>query len=513
MGIPPLENLFRYKPRTKSKHREVMDILHISSEFAPCMKIGGLADMVAGLCRETKKSGHRVEVLLPFYKRIDKSSIQNLHLHQDPLFSYSSKEWISNRIWKGRVCGIPVTFIEDLHPDTYFARPDCYGYEDDIVRFTYFSRAALEYMCHSPQEPDVLHLHDWQTALIAPMYQELYPKSKKKKAKVIFTIHNNEHQGWCQKKDLEKLGLNGEYFMHPSRLLDNHRPHNANLLKGGIVYSDAVNTVSPTYATESLRSDGGKGLETSFQKYQSKYSGILNGIDHDVWNPQTDVSLSCNFSHKTPENKKQNTHFLREKLHLAQEDRPLVTTIARLVPQKGVDLIKHALFRSVEKGGQFVLLGFSPIPSIREEFMRLQQQFADHPHVHLQFEHDEALAHQVFAASDIFIVPSLFEPCGLTQIFAMRYGSIPVVRKTGGLADTVFDLTFSDQPEHLRNGYTFDFPDVQGLNFALDRAIDDYQKKPQMWKQLVSKVMTLNYGWKKPCQKYLQLYTQTKSQF
>jgi starch synthase len=296
---------------------------------------------------------------------------------------------------------------------------------------------------------------------------------------------------------------------------DLYYPETINLLKGAIVYADYITTVSPTYSWEVTTMEGGRGLDSTIKKYSNKFEGVLNGIDNAYWNPETDRHLPLHFSSReSPKTKKDSCivdakgaikQILRQRLELAEEHRPIVGCITRLVPQKGIEMIKHVIKTITGKGGQFVLLGSSPIPSIDAEFHKLKAHFNDHPHVHLILQHQEDLAHLIFGGSDIFIVPSLFEPCGLTQLIAMRYGAIPVVRKTGGLADTVFDVD-AENAKDRANGYVFEHPDNQGVDSALDRAIHSWYDNPDKWRKLVIHDMNQDFSWNKPSERYLEIY-------
>lgn len=445
-----------------------MHIVHISSEMAPLAKVGGLADVVLGLCRELSWKGHDVDIIIPKYDCMDSEQIRDMSMDMKDLPSFFQGQWFSNTIWMGWVENLKVYFIEPHHPRFFFNRGCFYGCEDDIERFLYFSRAAIEFIYKRPLFPDIIHLHDWETATIAPLYEEMYRKIGLTKSKTVLTIHNMEYQGKCSPSDLTSIGLDGERYNHPTRLQDNTSPNLINLLKGGIIYSNYITTVSPSYAREVLTPVGGKGLETTLLQNQDRFKGILNRNDYSYWNPEIDRFLPAHYSpREIPSSKKdKNTvdkkafikKLLREKLNLAEDYRPIMGCIARLVPQKGIDLIKHTIRHLVEKKGQFVLLGSSPIASINAEFHRLQQQYANHPHISLTLHHQEELAHMIYAGSDMLIVPSIFEPCGLTQMIALKYGTVPIVRKTGGLADTIFDIDNSNKPVNERNGYTFDVP-------------------------------------------------------
>ncbi len=493
-----------------------MHCIHIASELAPVAKVGGLADVTLGLCRELSWKGHDIDIIIPKYDCMDSTAVRDFTMEDGGLLSFYEGKWFHNTVWIGWVENLKVYFIEPHHPRYFFNRGCFYGCHDDIDRYLYFSRTALEFIFKKKLRPDIIHLHDWQTAIIAPLYYDVYQKLGLNSSKIAFTIHNLEYQGKCSPPDIERIGLSGKDYLLPEKLQDNQDLKLINLLKGGIVYSDFITTVSPNYAKEVLTPLGGRGLDTTLLHYRNKFQGILNGLDYSYWNPEIDRYLPAHFSSReTPRDKKDHGTLdrksfvkkcLRERLMLAELHKPIIGCVARLVPQKGIDLIKHALKFALQHEAQFVLLGSSPIASINEDFHRLKQMYAEHPDVHLVLHHQEDLAHLIYAGSDMFIVPSIFEPCGLTQLIALKYGSIPIVRKTGGLADTIFDIDFSGQPEEKTNGFTFDHPDIQGLESALERAVDYWFNHPDLWRKLMIRAMTMDFSWNKPSDKYLDIY-------
>ncbi len=494
-----------------------MHIVHIASELAPLAKVGGLADVVLGLSRELSWKGHDVDIIIPKYDCIDSEQIRDLTMDYKDLMSFYDGEWYSNTVWMGWVENLKVYFIDPHHPKFFFNRGCFYGCEDDIERFLYFSRAAMEFMFKKPVAPEIIHLHDWQTAVIAPLYMDMYSKLGYSKPKICLTIHNMEYQGKCAPGDLNKIGLDGRAYLEPAKMQDNLEPALINLLKGGIVYSSSVTTVSPKYAKEVLLPEGGRGLESTLNQYQDKFQGILNGLDYSYWNPEIDRFLPAHFSaREVPSTRKdKNTldkkgfikKLLRERLYLSEDHSPIVACITRLVPQKGIELIKHVMRHIVDKRGQFILLGSSPIPSISEDFHRLKHQYSDNPHVHIILHHQEELAHLIYAGSDMLIVPSIFEPCGLTQMIALKYGTVPIVRKTGGLADTIVDVDFSGKPFEQTNGYVFDNPDNQGIDSALDRAVHCWFQDPEKWRQIMLNGMTTDFSWNSSADLYMGIYT------
>lgn len=493
-----------------------MHIVHIASEMAPLAKVGGLADVLLGLTREQSWKGHDVDIIIPKYDCIDSNEIRDLAIDYLELPSFYQGEWFQNTIWIGWVENLKVYFIEPHHPRHFFNRGCFYGCEDDIERYLYFSRTALEFLYKKELHPDIIHIHDWQTAVVAPLYYDMYQALGFHRPKIVFTIHNIEYQGRCSPADLERIGLNGTALSTPEKLQDPRDPKIVNLLKGGIVYSDFITTVSPNYAKEVQTPIGGRGLDKTLIKFRNKFAGILNGIDYSYWNPEVDRYLPAHYSSREmPANKKdRNTldkkayvkKILRERLQLSEDHKPIVGCITRLVPQKGVELIKHALKYTLARGGQFVLLGSAPIPSINAEFHELKMQYADDANVHLILHHQEEMAHMIFAGSDMFIVPSIFEPCGLTQMIALRYGTVPIVRKTGGLADTIFDVDYSNKPFEQTNGYTFDFADAAGIESALSRAFECWFHDPDKWRKLMINDMNIDFSWNIPSNVYLDIY-------
>lgn len=493
-----------------------MHIIHIASELAPVAKVGGLGDVLLGLSRELSWKGHDVDIIIPKYDCMDSSQVRDFTIDTQEFKSFYQGQWHSNTVWIGWVENLKVYFIEPHHPKHFFNRGCFYGCNDDIERYLYFARASLDFLVKAGSNPQIIHIHDWQTAAISPLVQTLFkPQDFLTKSKVVMTIHNIEYQGKCAPFNLDWIGLPLDPTLTEA-IVDPLYPEALNLIKGSIVYSDFITTVSPNYAWEVKTPEGGRGLDPIIIQYQEKFTGILNGIDYTYWNPEIDKYLPSHFSPREIPASKQDTKtldkkafikkLLRNRLFLEETHRPIVGCIARLVPQKGIEMIKHVINTISEKKGQFVLLGSSPIPAVQKEFHDLKLRYTDDPNVHLILQHQEELAHWIYAGSDIFIVPSLFEPCGLTQLISMKYGTIPVVRKTGGLADTVFDIDYSGLPLNETNGYSFDFPNNEGIDSALDRALHCWYDNPDRWHKLMISAMLMDFSWGKPCSEYLNIY-------
>lgn len=490
-----------------------MYIVQVASEVAPVAKVGGLADVMMGLNRELKRKGHTVDIVIPKYDCIDSKEL-SFELLQAGVRSPFQGAWHENTIWRANFKNeFSLTLIESHHPNCFFERGCIYGCHDDIDRFLSFSRTVLDWLMEQEKTPDIIHIHDWETAAIAFMLRQGPYRKRFEKTRTVLTIHNIAYQGQCQVADLDRIGLSGAWYNAPGRLLEDYGT-NLNLLKGGIVFSDYTTTVSPTYAKEVLTPEGGKGLQLVLEENLHKFSGILNGLDYSYWNPELDPNIYCPFSVKDVGTSKQrNTMALRDELKLAHSpDKPMVVGVTRLVQQKGVDLIKHAIMTAHAKGMQCVILGTAPDPAIHYDFMNLSHHYQDDPDVRILLAQEEKLAHKLYAASDMFLMPSLFEPCGLTQLIALKYGSIPIVRKTGGLVDTVFDVDHSGKPFAETNGFNFDSPDSHGLDSALNRALLLWKNDKTRWKKLVEQAMLCDFSWHVSSGLYVEVYEKILSQ-
>jgi starch synthase len=324
-------------------------------------------------------------------------------------------------------------------------------------------------------------------------------------------VHNFSHQGVTGESILWATGLcdPARYFVQ-ERLQHDFNPHALNLLKGGIVYSNFVTTVSPGHAWEASNSDESRGLGRTLHVHRGKFGGVLNGVDYDVWNPETDPLIPRPYGPGSVEAKYENKRFLRERFMLRHDEKPVVSYIGRLDHQKGVDLIHHAIFYALDQGAQFVLLGSAPDPSIAGHFGHLKRHLNDNPDVHLELRFCPDLAHLIYAGSDMLVMPSLFEPCGLTQQVALKYGTVPIVRKCGGLADTVADCDHAPDPPEHRTGYVFQHPDRQGLESALGRAIKHWNSRPHRFRHLMLNGMRADRSWARPGQDYLNIYQSIK---
>ncbi|MFM8735526.1 MAG: glycogen synthase GlgA [Pirellulales bacterium] len=481
-----------------------MRVLEIASEAVPFAKTGGLADVAGALPEALAELGCEVTIVMPAYRdvfakglAIEPAGIE----FEVPLGARSAPA----RILRCRRPGsrADVYFVSN---DDLYDRPTLYGgpqdYADNAERFIFFARAALELACRLGPPWDILHCHDWQAGLV-PAYRRLthggHPALAH--ARTVMTIHNMAYQGLFWHWDMLLTGLDWRHFNW--REMEFYGQ--LNFLKTGIVFADAITTVSPTYAREIQSAPGGCGLEGLLSARSDVLTGIVNGIDVKAWDPAADPHIPRPYGVDDPEAGKYAARVaLAARLGRAAPDvRPLVAFVGRLVEQKGMELVLEVLGRMAGDGrAHFVILGTGS-----EEYERLlQRAAATFPGtIDLVLGFDEGLAHLVQAAADITLVPSRFEPCGLTQLYAQRYGSIPVVRATGGLADTVIDATPQTLHDGSATGFVFEGFDAAGLEHALDRALAAHADRP-LWSRLVRHVMRQDWSWASSGRDYLRVF-------
>jgi starch synthase len=482
-------------------------VVMVASECAPVAQAGGLGEVVFGLSRELELRGHAVEIILPKYDCMRYDRIYGLSVAYEDLWVPWYSGAIHCTVWFGFVEGSKCFFIEPHSQDRFFERGHLYGSADDVLRFAFLSKAALEFMLRSGKRPEVIHCHDWQTALVPVLLYEMYRDLGMGDQRVCFTVHNFGHQGVAGEAVLWATGLTRpHHFYDYDRLRDEFNPAALNLMKGGIVYANFVTTVSPQHAWETQYTDQGQGLGHTLHVHGNKFGGVLNGVDYDLWNPEIDPLIPARYGSEWIDGKYVDKRALRERFLLAQEFKPVVASIGRLDRQKGVELIRHALFYALAEGAQFVLLGSSPDPAIGAEFWRLKHELNDNPDCHLELGFSVELAHLIYAGADLLVMPSSFEPCGLTQLIALKYGTVPIVRAVGGLVDTVFDRDYSSVPGRERNGYVFHDVDPPALESAMGRAIGLWYAYPGEFRELQLHGMRADHSWARPAQDYLNIY-------
>jgi len=474
-----------------------MKILFLAAEVAPFVKVGGLADVAGSLPLALAALGHDVRVAMPLYASISPERY-NLKTVVPYLDIPIGRDATGGAVLEGALPAhsggphVPVYFIQNQH---YFERPKIYGYDDDGDRYAVFCQAALLMLYSLNWKPDVVHANDWHTGL-APNYLKTIYRYLPffKDIRTVFTIHNLAYQGIFDQKWLRQAGLDQDGIVFGDR------DGLVNVLGRGVAYADAVSTVSPTYATEILTPEYGEKMDWLLNYRWGHLWGILNGIDYGVFDPATDPQITANFDLASTEKRSANKTALQQCLNLPHEGRvPLVGMVSRLVDQKGFDLIAAAAARLLAKKVQLVVLG-SGTPYYEEFLSRLAYQFPEQVSAALTF--DPALAQQIYAGSDFFLMPSRFEPCGLGQLIAMRYGSVPVVRYTGGLVDTVQEY---NPASGSGNGFVFGPYEVEHMLAAFDRALAVYHQ-PQAWQELVKINMQRDYSWDASAKQYLDFY-------
>ncbi|MBW9258264.1 MAG: glycogen synthase GlgA [Candidatus Thiodiazotropha sp. (ex. Lucinisca nassula)] len=475
-----------------------MKILYASSEVAPLIKTGGLADVAGSLPAALNHIGMDCRLIVPGYPQVlaktdNLQKVSELQLdgstvtllqgecgpHQVPIYVVDAPRWFER-------------------PGNPYLTPEGYNWPDNADRFLLFCQAAVLVALDRAGldwRPDVVHANDWQTGLIAPLLQ-----SEQKRPATLFTIHNLAYQGLFDWATFLRLGLDKSLWTHHA--LEFH--DQLSFIKGGIALSDRVNTVSPTYAEEIKTAEFGYGLEGLLQYRASHFSGVLNGIDYHQWDPLNDPHIDTPYSIDNFPAKRNNKLALQREFGLPEDEYiPLFGYVGRLVDQKGVDLILQVLPGLMDSGAQLVLLG-SGDHSLQSALEKISNRY--HSRVGITIGYDEGLSHRIEAGSDCFLMPSRFEPCGLNQMYSLRYGTVPIVRRTGGLADSVVDVTPHTLANGTATGFVFDNADGSSLWGAIEHAINFYRRSGSDWDILAMTGMQQDLSWEASAQHYLELY-------
>lgn len=469
-----------------------MKIVHIATEFAPIAKAGGLGEVVTGLSREQLLLHEDVEVFLPKYDLLDLKKIKRPQLEIADFRCFEKGFSIPNALWKSFYEEIPLQLIEVRHPSGYFHRNKIYGCDDDIARFLYFTKAVFEVLQLRNEKIDVLHLHDWHTAIGAILAKNLF---KIPIRAIVLTIHNGAYQGRCATWDLDNIGLDGKSFLTQEKMKDDVYPETINLLKGGILYSDWVATVSPTYRNELLTSQEKDSLGPIYRKKQNHFTGILNGLDLSLWKTGFQDPLNlANIQHV----KKKARQELSQKIPIAKENGPIIGAITRIAEQKGPELIEEALKETVRQKGIFVLLGSSATKSLQDHFEKLKKEYEKSQRAFLFLHYDENLAHLLYRAIDFLVLPSRYEPCGLSQMIAMHHATIPIARKTGGHIDTIHDGI---------DGFLFSEYSQEAMRKEIERAILFFRNEKALYEKMQMKASSIDWSWKKAALQYQEIYS------
>ena len=472
-----------------------MKILYATSEAVPFCKTGGLADVAGSLPPALAAEGAEIAVVLPLYQRVKERFGDQL--------KFECYDYV-DLAWRHSYCGLfslereGVTWYF-LDNEQYFRRPELYGYMDDGERFGFFSRAVVRMLGHFKFWPDVIHCNDWQTALV-PIYlkDDGVREDRFRSIKTTLTIHNIEYQGRYGKETLGDLfGLDHGWADDGTILMDG----DVNLLKGAILCADAVNAVSPTYANELKMSYFAHRLENVMRQCGYKLSGVLNGIDLKRYDPATDSHITANYSKDDMAGKSADKAALQRMMGLREEPyTPIVAIVSRLVSHKGLDLICEVLHDMMELPLQLVVLGKGD-RKYEDFFGWAAQQYPGRMAVRLDYNEDLSMA--IYAGADLFLMPSKSEPCGLSQMIAMRYGTVPIVRETGGLKDTV-------QPFNPVTGegvgFTFYSYNAHDMLDAITRATTTYREDKKSWRKIIGNGMRGDYSWQHSAKKYMELY-------
>ena len=480
-----------------SRPQVTLNILFAAVEMSPLAKVGGLGDVVGSLPRALRSRGADVRVALPMHGPIERESLHPRHLLQGVRVPWPGG--IERRpqrvdVWEARVRDVPVYLLEN---ERYFSRTSVYGFDDDVERFLFFCDALVACAPHLGFRPDAVHAHDWHAALLLTRLAST-PGHPWADAGRVYTIHNLALRGDFDDAFAEEHGLSALDLAVPPGV----EPETA--LSGmaqGILHADRVNTVSDTYAREILTPEYGAGLDPLLRARAQALSGIVNGIDYDEFNPATDPALVRNFDAATLDARIENKRALQAKAGLPARDGAMIfAAVTRLFDQKGIDLVPAAFeWILASHDAQLVVLGTGD-PAVEQTLLRLQDKYPDRVRIWLEF--NPPLGQQIYAGCDAFLMPSRYEPCGLGQLISLRYGAVPVVRRTGGLADTVEDAgpTFDDG-----TGFVFDASTARDLQRACERALAAFAK-PAKWQAMQQRGMRQDWSWSRAAAQYLDLY-------
>jgi starch synthase len=500
-----------------------MNVLVAASEVVGFAKTGGLADVAGALPRALARRGHRCTVLLPLYRTVRTGKVPIAPTGASFTVPVGDRP-VTGGLWQATLPDSDVSVYLVEQPDFYERDDPAEGrglyqftlpngqkrdYPDNCARFVFFCRAVLEALPLLDLWPDVLHLHDWQTGLVPVYLREVYGHEASRLAakyrglRTLFTMHNLAYQGLFWHWDLALTGLDWRLFNY--RQLEFHGQ--LNFLKAGIVFADFLSTVSPTYAREIQTPYFGYGLDGALRERHDRLVGVVNGVDYRAWDPATDRHLVANYDAETVAQRKplckaalQRRHGLPERPEL-----PLIGMVARLVEQKGLGIVGRALDGVLPQGAQFVVLGEGD--AVYHHMLRdLKARFPDRVGLTLGF--DETLAHQIEGGADLFLMPSQYEPSGLNQLYSLKYGTVPVVRATGGLADTVTDCTPETLSAGTATGFSFLPHTAAALRATLERALELYRGQPAKWLQVVRTGMRQDWSWDRSAAEYERLYEQ-----
>lgn len=480
-----------------------MKIAFAASEVFPYAKTGGLADVAGSLPVEISKLGHEVKVFMPKYNifgEVEHGLRYQWDIGGIPIRVNGNVHFVHVHTAYLPGSNVEIYFVDCPH---YFHRFRVYTNDpDEDERFILFSKGIIEILQRIGWAPDIMHCNDWQTGLLPLMLRENYSWDKMfENTATVFTIHNIAYQGRFAKDAFNKAEIKHEHFLHGGA---GEYEGGVNFLKTAIHFSDVINTVSETYARELLTPEYGAGMEKYLTMRVNDFFGILNGVDYNIWNPETDKLIPHNYSAEDLSGKLKNKKFILDHLNLPFDEKiPIIGIVSRMVSQKGFDIIGYVINQLMSLPAQWIILG-SGEKKYESLFQNMALAYPDKVYTYLGFNNE--LSHLIEAAADIFLMPSHFEPCGLNQIYSLKYGTVPVVRKTGGLADTVIDWNeFLAQGMEIGTGYSFHDYKGTALLHSVQRAIHDFHIK-NVWKKIQLNGMSKDYSWKRSAEKYVELY-------
>lgn len=474
-------------------------VLFIGSECYPFVKSGGLGDVMGSLPKALAKEGADVRVMIPNYKCIPqeyKEQMQYMTNFYMGMKKDGTQKYVGIMMLK--MDGVSYYFIDN---EEYFSEGNPYtDMKKDIEKYVFFDKACLAALSKIDFQPEIIHCHDWQTGLVPVYLRTLFHDTKlAQNAKCVFTIHNLKFQGITNIDTMRYISGLPDYVFTYDRL---GFQSNANMLKGALVYADKITTVSSTYAGEIKTKEFGEGLDNVVGHFHTKLCGIVNGIDYDIYDPAHDPYLFKKYSIKNIFNgKKQNKLRLQKEIGLEQdENKIMIGMISRLTDQKGLDLVNAIMNQMADENTQFVLIGTGD-KKYENIFRRYEDQYKGKVCSNIMYS--EERAHKLYAAADLMLVPSKFEPCGLTQLIAMRYGTLPLVRETGGLKDTIQAY---DEYIEAGNGFSFDQYCVKALLDVINYAKHIYFDKKKSWRAMMKRAMKMNFSWEVSAKNYMELY-------
>lgn len=474
-------------------------ILFATSEAHPLIKTGGLADVASSLPRALLKRGHDVKILLPAYASVlAKAKEVGVKKIGELVISGQSITLLQTRLPGSRVAVILVDIPQFSEREgNPYCGPDGNDWSDNHWRFFVFAKAAEAIALNHANlnwQPDIVHCNDWQTGLIPALLAQTTTKPA-----TVFTIHNLAYRGLFSYQAFAELGLPSDYWHHEKLEFYGQM----SFMKGGLAFADAITTVSQSYAQEIQTPEFGCGLDGVLRARTKDLSGVLNGIDMDEWNPGSDKLIAHNYNRRTVNQKVKNKLTLQEQLGLpVNETIPVLGFIGRLVEQKGIDLILNQMSQLLTQNCQVVILG-SGFATYEQALKNIAAQ---HPtKMSVTIGYNEAFAHQIEASADLFLMPSMFEPCGLNQMYSLRYGTLPIVNAVGGLRDTVMEKPIDDIGTD-GNGFVFHVATAEELHLAIKRALATYQQ-PEVWKKLQQNAMSQDFSWEKSAERYEEIYS------